>query len=250
MTDEYFPMPQNPKRKFSGEYIGVVETGLHDKYMRVQVRVKEIFTDEAPAASLPWATYRLPTGSRVNDGAIIPVKAGDYVWVDFPFASDTRRPRITGSVHYCPGETTHLPDETWAGPNKCTPLRTGIEAEVDEDRGTNPPCAFKQNGVCAEILADGTIRVTNIASGSNIELSPDGAVTIHAEKSLYLSTKENVETAVHGDHDLTVMGDIIQSGQNDVTETALGQRSISATKSISITSDSKITIKAPAVEIN
>lgn len=254
MSDEYIAMPKHPKRKYTGEYIGVVETGNHDALMRVQVRVKDIFTDDVPAADLPWATYRLPIGSRVNDGIFTPVKGGDYVWVDFPFREDTRRPRITGSVHYCPKETPNFPSEAYdpKGDGACKPLRTGLNDPIQRPEVdlTKLPCTYKQNGVCIEILRDGTVRVTNIQSGSNIELSQDGAVIIHAEKSLYLSTKVNQENAVHGDSDLTVLGDKLQVVQGNVTETTKGQHSVSGAKGITLTSDSTITIKAPKVEIN
>jgi len=254
MSDEYIPMPKNPKRQYSGEYVGIVETGEHDEFMRVQVRVKEIFTDDVPAAALPWATYRLPPGSRINDGFFTPVKAGDYVWIDFPFAADTRRPRITGGVHYCPKEKPAFPAEAYdpTSDGACTPFRTGLPDAVDRTpvKPDQPPCVFKQNGACIEMLRDGTVRVTNIASGSNIEISQDGQIIIHAEKALYLSSKENQETAIHGDRDITVMGDIVQNAQSDVTETTKGEHNISGMKGVTITSDAKITIKAPLVEIN
>ena len=266
MSDEYLPMPQHPKRKFQGEYVGIVETGAHDTLMRVQVRVKDIFTDDVPAADLPWATYRLPVGSRVNDGMFTPVKKGDYVWVDFPFGADTRRPRITGSVHYCPGEKPNFPDESHAptGGGACIPLRTGLNDPVQRtevDLNTLP-CVFKQNGVCIEVSRDGTVRITNMndapdpsmgnkqCPGSNIEIDKYGRVVIHSVNSLFLSSLENLETAVHGDSDITILKDKTQSVHGDVTETTKGKHNISGTGGITITSDSKITIKAPMVEIN
>jgi len=262
MSDEYIPMPKHPKRKFSGEYVGIVETGEHDQLMRVQVRVKEIFTDDVPVADLPWATYRLPTGSRINDGFFTPVKGGDYVWVDFPFGGgDTRRPRITGSVHYCPTEKPNFPDESHdpTGGGACTPMRTGLNDPIQRSEAdlTQLPCVFKQNGVCIEVSRDGTVRITNSngsgedgKAGSNIEISNTGAIIIHSEKSLYLSAKDNQENAIHGDSNLTVLKDKVQSVHGDNTETTKGQHSISANGGITITSDSKVTIKAPMVEVN
>ncbi len=254
MSGEYMTMPKHPKRKFSGEYIGIVETGVHDEFLRVQVRVKEIFTDDVPAADLPWATYRMPVGSRENAGMFTPVAKGDVVWVDFPFGGgDSRRPRITGSVHYCPKEIPNFPDEAWNGPGKCKPLRTGIEETVPDEAREPWPCVYKQRGVAVEILLDGTIRVTNTNGGnpgSNIEISPSGAVVVHAEQDLFLSTKRNEESAIHGDRDITVLGDIIQNGQGDVTENTKGQHSISGAGGVTISSAVKVTITAPMVEIN
>jgi hypothetical protein len=256
MSDEYIPMPQTPKRKYSGDYIGIVETGVHNSSMQVQVRVQNLF-EGVPAVDLPWATYLLPTGSRVNDGFFIPVKINDMVWVDFPFGSDTRRPRITGSVHYCPAAKPNFPNEAWpATDGRSTPYRTGLNdplkptENVPEGRGdlNKPPCVFKQNGV-------GTVRITNTnakdsgAAGSNIEITRAGDIIIHAEKSLFLSTKNNQENAIHGDSDITVLGDKLQSVMGNVTESTMGQHSISA-KKIMITSDAIVVIKAPKVEIN
>lgn len=265
MSDEYIPMPKNPKRKYSGEYIGVVETGVHDAFMQVQVRVRDLFTDNVPAGDLPWATYRLPPGSRGFDGFFIPVKKGDYVWVDFPFYADTRRPRITGSVHFCPNSKPNFPGEAWpGGQDRSVPLRTGLNDPLQpsdspkKGRGDleEPPCVFKQNGVTIEILVDGTVRITNqnpkggVGGGSNIEISKTGDIIIHAEKSLFLSTKVNQENAIHGDSNITALGDKTQSVLGDVSENTKGQHSISGVKKVMITSDATVIIKAPKVEIN
>ena len=252
MSDEYIHVPVAPKRKYTGEYIGTIETGVHDKYLRVQVRVLGLF-DGADGADLPFAIYKLPVGARVNDGFFTPAKPGDYVWVDFPFNGDTRRPRITGSVHYAPGDIPELPDEAWDGPDKCQPLRTGLPAPVPEERAGGLPCVYKQNGVCVEILGEGTVRVTNTTGdkkGSNIEINKAGEVIIHAVNSLFLSSKENQETAIHGDLDITVLKDVNQTVQGNVTETTKGQHNISGSGGINITSDSTIKISAPSVEIN
>ncbi len=269
MSDEYIPMPQTPKRQYTGEYIGQVETGEHNELMQVQVRVQELFAG-VPAIDLPWATYRLPAGSRASDGFFIPVKANDIVWVDFPFNSDTRRPRITGSVHYCPEEKPYLPNESWpASDGRSTPYRTGLNDPMSpttpvseqgkEGRGDlkKPPCVFKQNGVVVEILSDGTVRITNTnakdpagVGGSNIEITKSGDIIIHAEKSLFLSTKVNQENAIHGDSSITILGDKLQNVMGNVAENAKGQHSISGVKKVMITSDTTVIIKAPKVEIN
>jgi hypothetical protein len=275
MSDEYIPMPQTPKRKYSGEYIGTVETGIHDNLMRVQVRVQELFgaAEDVLSEDLPWATYRLPAGSRASDGFFIPVKKGDLVWVDFPFNTDTRRPRITGSVHVCPidaNDTTRtpapfLPNESWpTEAGRSTPYRTGLNdpltptASLSGGRGDlqKPPCVFKQNGVVVEILSDGTVRITNTnaadggASGSNIEITKTGDIIIHSENSLFLSTKVNQENAIHGDTSITALGDKIQNVMGNVAENTKGQHSISGVKKVMITSDMTVVIKAPKVEIN
>ncbi len=225
MSDEYIPMPKTPKRQYSGEYIGIVETGEHDASMRIQVRVKEIFTDDVPAADLPWAIYLLPTGSRKNDGFITPVKKGDYVWVDFPFGADTRRPRITGSVHYCPGSVPNFPDEEWKGPDKCQPRRSGTQPIAVSDRGIYP-CEYKQNGICIEILRDGLVRVTHIESGSNIEIDKDGVIIIHAEENLFVSTQKNQENLTLGDSAIIVKQNMDTTVSENQTNETTGNSTI------------------------
>ncbi|MBF0120820.1 MAG: hypothetical protein HQK79_18480 [Desulfobacterales bacterium] len=148
------------KKKYFGEYIGKVEnTDDPDKFMRVQVRVFEIFTDNVPASDLPWAEYKLPIGSRVNDGFFTPVKAGDYVWIDFPYNGDTRRPRITGSVHYCPGKIPNLPKESF-------------ESNYHQN------CVYTQNNVTIEINTDSSFTLTQKTTGTKAHIDSTGKVTV------------------------------------------------------------------------
>ena len=58
--------------------------------LRVSVRLVGIW-DSIPDGDLPWAE-RMPP----DDGAFIPLLAGDDVWVDFPYSGDSTRPRVVG----------------------------------------------------------------------------------------------------------------------------------------------------------
>ena len=245
------PMPENPKKRFTGEYIGIVESIDDPKnLMRVQVRVKGVFTDDVEAADLPWATYKLPIGFRPNDGMFTPVDVGDYVWVDFPFDSDTRRPRITGSVHFCPGETPNFPDDAWEGPDAVIARRTGDEPEPGEQAAYHTPCVYKQHGISTEIRPDGTYRVTQVSSGTNLEITPDGAVVVHAVGNLYLSTEQDEEITVLNDSATTIMNDMVENVMGSKVSESNGYQQISGQRAVYIRSAGKVVIEAPKVEIN
>ena len=261
------PMPQSPKIRFSGEYIGIVEsTDDPEGLMRVQVRVKEVFTDDVPASDLPWSTYKLPVGFRPNDGMFTPADVGDHVWVDFPFDCDTRRPRITGSVHYCPDRTPNFPDDSWAGPGAVVPGRTSEQPEAGEQPEYHTACVYKQHGVSAEIRQDGTFRITQAATGTNVEIAADGSVVVHASGNLYLSTEQNEinevkndrlmdignndDVAVQGDANKTVMGDMTENVMGSLVSEANGDQQISGQRAVYIRSAGRVVIEAPSVEIN
>ncbi|WP_156915975.1 phage baseplate assembly protein V [Desulfatirhabdium butyrativorans] len=261
------PMPQNPKRRYQGEYIGIVESiDDPDKLMRVRVRVKGVFTDDVPVDDLPWATYRLPIGFRPNDGLFTPVDVGDYVWVDFPFGGDTRRPRITGSVHYCPESTPNFPDDAWEGPDGPQAKRSGDEPEASEKPQYSKDCIYKQHGVQAEIREDGTFRITQAQTGTNVEITKDGAVILHGVSDLFITTETNRFDQVAGDEkrditgnddvtigadaSLTVMGDMTEHVTGSIMSEATGDYQASAQRVLKLTSAEKIVIQAPSVEIN
>jgi len=261
------PMPESPQKRFSGEYIGIVESIDDPKnLMRVQVRVKGVFTDDVEAADLPWATYKLPIGFRPNDGMFTPVDVHDYVWVDFPFDNDTRRPRITGSVHFCPGETPNFPDDAWEGPGAVTPARTPDQPDAGDQPEYHTACVYKQHGISAEIREDGTLRITQAASGTNVEITTDGAVLVHAEGNLYVSTETDElnqvknnrvldigntdDVSIQGDANKTVLGDMTENVIGSKISEANGDQQISGQRAVYIRSAGKVIIEAPSVEIN
>ena len=164
-------MASRPK-KYEGEYIGTVKVVDRDpkKGMRIKVEVEPLFSG-CSEDSLPWATYKLPFGFRSNDGFFIPVQVGDRVWVDFPFDGDTRRPRITGSVHEFPDEKPVMPDDAWGGDDK-----------EDEDAEYHKDVVFKQHDGIIKLRENGEILVQQLSSGTNVRIETDGTISITTSK--------------------------------------------------------------------
>lgn len=226
-------MNQQPKI-YNGEYVSQV-VSLDDprQMMRVQVRVFDIF-DDVPVADLPWATYRLPLGVRPSDGGLIPVKVGDYVWVDFPFNGDTRRPRITGGVHFAPEGKPNMPPEACAGPGQFEHKRTPDEP-MPVAPAYHEDIVFQQNGVLVQITKPGAARITNLASGTAAEITPDGVVVIHCEKDCFHSVQGNYLVDVKGNFKLRVAGGMDMQSQGPGTVQSQGNMTLgSAAESLNL----------------
>lgn len=197
-------MSQHPKNAYDQQYIAeVVNVNDPKQQMRVQVRVHDFF-DGVPEADLPWAIYNLPFGARPGNGGLIPVKAGDYVWVDFP-TRDTRHPRIVSGLHQMPGGQPNLPPEAWNGPGQYEHKRTANEPVPDKP-GYHEDITFSQNGVLIQLTAAGAMRLTNMASGTGVEITKSGEVVIHCEKDMYVSATGNCLVDIKGNYDLKVGG--------------------------------------------
>lgn len=182
--------------KFNGEYIGkVVDVADPKKLLRARVRVFSVFSDDVPAADLPWAEYRLPVGSRFNDGFFIPADVGDFVWVKFPYDGDTRRPVIIGSAHYAPDGKPNFPHEAWQGTSQHAHKRIGKEP-APADHGYHKDVVFTQHGASIEMREDTSISIIQRGTGTEINIDPQGVLTIHSENALYLSATENCEAVI------------------------------------------------------
>ncbi|HOH29113.1 MAG TPA: phage baseplate assembly protein V [Candidatus Hydrogenedentes bacterium] len=229
------------QERYYGDYVGAVESVSDpENLMRVQVRVYGIFSDKTPKADLPWATYLLPVGSRVNDGYFTPVDVGDHVWVRFPMDGDTRRPMIVGSVHYAPGKTPNFPHESFAGPQKLSHKTTGEEpAPAAAAYHTN--AVYTQHGFTIEINADKSAAITQRDTGSAIRISPQGDITIHGEKNIYVSSIENTKVIVEGNAQVDV------AGNSDIT--TRGTTTVKSMGKATYQSDEEVSIEAPAVSI-
>lgn len=184
-----------PKR-YKGEYQAqVVRVDDPDGFMRVQVRVFDLF-ENVPTKDLPWAEYKLPVGVRPNNGFFCPCDVGDFVWVRFPHDGDSRRPCITGGMHYCPNGVPNMPHEAWKGPDAYEHKRTGPQITPTAE-AYHRDVVFTQHGVLIEIVSGtGEVRVTQKASGSAVEIDKAGNVTVHSEQNLYGSSVKNVELDV------------------------------------------------------
>ena len=179
------------KNNYSGTYIGkIVSVDDPKKQCRVRVVVYDIF-DDVSVNDLPWAMLALPLGSRAGEGAMCPVKVGDEVTVVF-YSGDTRRPIITGAVHATPSGKPTLPDDLWQGAGKMVHKRTSDEPSVPEPNYYED-YVIKQHGALIQFTKEGSIRATQINTGSAIEITPDGNVVIHCEKSIIASAKALIQ---------------------------------------------------------
>jgi hypothetical protein len=192
--------------KYFGNHIGRAEsTEDPDRMMRVQVRDMVIHTAKVPKADLPWAEYLLPIGARVNDGFFTPVDVGDWVWLDYPYSGDPRRPRIIGSVHHAPGKVPNFPHESFAGPEKLAHKTTGEEpSPINAEYHKN--IVWTQHGVTIEVNEDKSVSITQRATGTAIRVSPQGDITLHGEKNVFLSAIENLRGVIAGGVKVNVAG--------------------------------------------
>ena len=193
-----FKAPLNPldnRSEFEAEVISIDDP---DRLMRAKVRVYGVM-DRVPVEKLPWATYKLPVGARRNEGDFRPAHVGDIVWVDFPYIThgrpDTRRPRITGSVHYCPGTLPNLPHESWQGPDALQHKRTGSEP-VPAPKPYHDSRVFTQHGITVELERPGVYRITHRASGTALEFCESGDSVLHTEGNAYHSSSAGTECEV------------------------------------------------------
>ena len=204
--------PQSEKRKkYFGERVArVIDTEDPEGLLKVKVRVLGVM-DDALEENLPWAEYKLPVGARLNEGFFTPVQPLDYVWVDFPYDGDTRRPRITGGVHFAPEEAPNLPHEAWEGSDAISHKRTGDEGEPAASE-YHTDAEYSQFGILIEIVkgedADtGSFRLTHKGTGTAIEITPAGNITIHSEGSVNLSATDDFNAIVGGDVNIEAGGD-------------------------------------------
>jgi len=200
----------------------VVSVDDPEGMLRVQVRPVGIFPDDVPKSGLPWAEYRLPLGARANEGGFCPVKTGDWIWVDFPYQGDTRRPRITGSMHFAPGKVPDVPHEAFSGAQAHEHSRTGGQPAPDPS-AYHEDVVFTQHGISIQVKRQGAVSVVHRATGSEIAIDKDGNIIIHGQGDLYASAEGNAEITVGGNVDAAVTGNLtadITGSTSVTTETA------------------------------
>ena len=223
--------------KFYGEYIGKVEDVTDPKkLLRVRVRVFSVFTDAVPMADLPWAEYRLPVGSRFNDGFFIPADVGDFVWVKFPYDGDTRRPVIIGSAHYAPDGKPNFPHEAWVGDSVHKHKRKGNESDP-ADHEYHKDVVFSQHGTTIEFRNDKSFSITQRGTSTELCINPDGTIVIHGENHIYFSSAVDTEGKVGGNLTIDITGDTIVNTQGDTNITTSGATDITTTGKTTISSD-------------
>ena len=218
-------------KEYAGRYVGeVVSVDDAGKLLRVKVNVYDIF-DGIPVASLPWAYVSQTFGGRTNEGLTIPLRVGDVVWVEF-IHGDTRRPLIVGGVQTNINGVPNSPDDAWGGAGKYAHKRTGSEPAVPAP-DYYKDVVFKQNDALIQICKGGNIRITQMTSGSAIELLPSGDVVIHSEGNLYASAK----------------GDLMATIQGNATATVTGNVNIESGTGATLKASNSITLNAPIVNI-
>ncbi|MFI3276914.1 hypothetical protein [Vibrio sp.] len=166
-----------------------------DGMLRVQVRIFGLF-DDVPDHDQPWATYKLPVGARVGEGDFTPVHEGDLVWIDFPYymhsRKDTRRPRITGSIHHCPEKVPNLPAEAFKGEGVYQHKRSHKEPKpVAQDYHSSR--VYIMHGIMVEYEKGGVYRVTHQASGTGFEFDARGHSVLHTEGDNHRSSTGDSE---------------------------------------------------------
>jgi uncharacterized protein involved in type VI secretion and phage assembly len=193
-------------KEYAGRYVGeVVSVDDAGKLLRVKVNVYDIF-DGIPVANLPWTYISQSFGGRTNEGLTIPLHVGDVVWVEF-IHGDTRRPLIVGGVQTNLNGIPNSPDDAWGGAGKYTHKRSGSEPAVPEP-DYYKDVVFKQNNALIQLCNGGNIRITQMTSGSAIELLPTGDIVIHCEGNIYASATGNLTASIQGNATATVTGNV------------------------------------------
>lgn len=186
----------------------VLDTNDPERMLRVQVRIFGLF-DDVQDKDQPWCTYKLPLGARVKEGDFTPVHVGDLVWVDFPYymhsRKDTRRPRITGSIHHCPGGIPNLPPEAFGGEDVYQHKRSHKEPKP-QDQEYHSSRVYIMHGIMVEYEKGGVYRVTHQESGTAFELDARGNSILHSEGDHHRSSKGDTEDHTGKNLNATVGG--------------------------------------------
>jgi uncharacterized protein involved in type VI secretion and phage assembly len=167
-----------------------------EQFLRVKVRIQDMHPETVSDDDLPWAEYGPPPGNRGDCGTFIHIEEDDYVWVDFPHDGDIRRPRVIGSVHFCPPTeenpkgAPNFPHEAWQGPGAVEHKR--IIAPMPGPREYGQINVFSEHGVVVEVRGDKSIIITQKHTKSAIEITKDGDITLHSEKDIYIEAEQNI----------------------------------------------------------
>lgn len=217
-------------KDYQGMYLAeVMDVGDPEKRCRVRLYVYDVF-DNVANDDLPWANSVLPAGSRPGERSITPLKAGDKVWAQF-VGGDTRRPLILGCAQAAPEGKVNLAPEACQGEGQFEHKRGENQPQVD-----SPPyyedVVVCQNHALIQLCRAGNIRVTQMDSGSAIEIAPSGDIIIHTEGKLFMS--------VEGETLLEYAGSVTEHFKSDLTTIIDGGWTLSANGGSTMTSDFKM----------
>ena len=96
-------------------------------------------------------------------------------------------------------------EDVFGGDGKIEPKRTGDQPAPEPSKYYEDVC-YKQNGSMVQMCRNGSFRVTQLSSGSTVELMPDGTIIIHGEKDLFISAEGNMLLEVNGNFERRVKG--------------------------------------------
>ena len=210
-------------KKYTGCYVGeVMSVQDPDKRCRIKVNVYDVF-DGVPVDDLPWANFILPLGSRPGEGTINPVQVGDKVWIQF-VEGDSRRPLVVGSAQASPGGKVNLAPDVCQGEGQFQHKRTDKQPPVDA-----PPyyedVVLCQNRALIQLCRAGNIRITQMDSGSAVEILPSGHIVIHCEGDMFTSVKGNALEEYDGNLEQIIKGDYTQTVTGNMSQTSTGSAS-------------------------
>lgn len=240
-------------KSYSDQYIGeIVSVDDPQKRCRVKVRVFDLF-DDVPISDLPWATFNLPLGSRKGEGLVAPVQVGDIVRVRFDHG-DSRQPVIVGAAQAMPDGIPNLPPDAFQGAGSYQHKRTPDQPQP-EQAPYYQDVVYCQNKALIQLTRSGTIRVTQMDSGSAIEILASGDMVIHCEGNCYTSVQGktleeyngDLEQRIKGNFKQTIDGSMQQISQgNAAYGSSQGGLALSAATTSTMTGEGGLTMNGPA----
>ena len=133
------------------------------------------------------------------------MQVGDKVWVRF-VEGDSRRPLVIGSAQASPGGKVNLAPDVCQGDGQYPHKRTDKQPKP-EAAPYYEDVVYCQNHALIQLCRSGTIRVTQMTSGSAIEITPAGHMIMHCEGDMFASVKGNFENIVEGSMTETSTGE-------------------------------------------
>lgn len=184
----------------------VVNVEDPDNLLRVSVRLVGIW-DAIADANLPWAE-RMPPDS----GAFTPLLPGDYVWVDFPYAGDSKRPRVTARATDAPGGVPSFSAEV-SGQGKAYTPKTVEGAPAAGTVTPGKDYVYDRNGLMEIRNASGSWSVTHKESGTTMGMNDHGQLFISSQLSVFVSSQGDATVKSGANMTVKAEGDIaIESG--------------------------------------
>lgn len=208
----------NRTGRLLGKYRATV-INIEDPEQRhtAQVRVLGLW-DSVLQADLPWAEYLLPVGCRTAEGVVMPATVGDHVWVEFPYAGDTRFPLIIGSCYRIgDDDVSELPLDHRVGDTNFEHVRAdGLPAAPVPAYGDAVTDLF---GMLRQLTQSGEWCMTHKATGTALHITKDGEIVLSGQKNIDLNSQQNVvikaaqNVSIHAEKDATIAA----KGNADIT---------------------------------